>query len=74
MIRNTLFIILAIGLTGCINKSPDQSSSALTDKQMKEKIERCSTLKKQVEDLKGKPVRRSSAREYYAVECLERTQ
>jgi cell division protein FtsB len=50
-------------------------SSSLTDPAAKQKedaelAERCKELQEDIEDLKGRPVRRSAAREYYANECM----
>ena len=61
---------LVLLITGCINRSPDQSPSELTKKQLIEKNKRCAKLQQQIKDLVGKPVRRTTAREYYEKECL----
>ena len=59
----------AIVLLAACAKSPE-----LTPKQAAEQSERCAQLKKQIQDLKGKPVRRTTATEYYEKECLRTDQ
>ena len=72
MTRTVIIIALLFTIAGCINRSPDQSAQELTDRQHQDKIERCKKLQKQIKDLEGKPVRQTTAREYYAKECLDR--
>jgi outer membrane murein-binding lipoprotein Lpp len=69
---NKLLLIAAILLlvSGCINRSPDQSAAKLTKQQQIEQAKRCAKLQQQVKDLKGKLIRQTTAREYYAQECL----
>lgn len=71
MTKTIILIALSVALTGCINRSPDQSADELTKQQTREKIERCAKLRQQIKDLDGKPVRQTTAREYYAKECLD---
>ena len=72
MTRSIIIIALFLSLCGCINRDPGQSARELTAQQQQDKIKRCAKLQKQIKDLKGSPVRQSSAREYYAKECLDR--
>ena len=62
-----LLISISLSVMGCAGKYDGE----LTERQQAAKIERCKELKKQIEKLKGSPVRRTTAREYYAKECLQ---
>ena len=42
-------------------------------KKQAELIKRCKELKKDIDDLRGNPIRRNAAIEYYASECNVRT-
>ena len=59
-------IFLAILLNACSSSPTDP---LIAQKEQSKQLERCLQLQKDIEDLKGKPVRRSAAREYYASEC-----
>ena len=62
-------IFMAILLCACSSPSSDFSS---TQQEQAELMERCKQLQQDIEDLKGRPARRSAAREYYASECTNR--
>jgi hypothetical protein len=61
-------IFMTIILCAC-SASPSDLS---TTQQEQELMERCNQLQQDIEDLKGRPARRSAAREYYASECTNR--
>ncbi|MDX2348899.1 MAG: hypothetical protein QNK32_00785, partial [Porticoccus sp.] len=60
-------IFLAFLLSACSSSSSDQ---ALTQQEEADLQERCNKLQQDIEDLKGRPVRRGAAREYYQNECV----
>lgn len=62
-------IFMAIILCAC---SSSPSDLAATQQEQAESMERCKQLQQDIEDLKGRPARRSAAREYYASECTNR--
>ena len=62
-------IFMAIFLCACSSSPSDLS---VTKQEQAELMERCKQLQKDIEDLKGRPARRSAAREYYASECTNR--
>jgi hypothetical protein len=64
-------ISIAILLGACSSSPPDPS---VAQKEQSELLERCRQLQQDIEDLKGKPVRRNAAREYYVNECTNRVQ
>lgn len=64
-------ISMAVLLSACSSSPSDPS---VAQKEQSELLERCRQLQKDIEDLKGRPVRRSAAREYYASECTNRVQ
>ena len=60
-------IFMATLLGACSSSSIDPAAN---QKEEAELAERCRELQEDIEDLKGRPVRRSAAREYYANECM----
>lgn len=62
-------MFLAVLLCAC---SSSPSDSSVTNQEHAELIERCRQLQEDIDDLKGRPVRRGAAREYYASECTNR--
>ncbi len=62
----TFAILLACFLSSCSSPSSDSSSD---QREQAKLMERCQQLQKDIEDLKGRPIRRSAAREYYMNEC-----
>jgi len=65
-----LIASISLLVTGCINRSPDQSVAQQTSKQQIEQATRCAKLQKQVKAAEGKLIRQTAARDYYAQECL----
>ena len=65
-LMHTLTFFMITLLVGCASTPPTQEE---TKKEETELLERCQQLQQDIEDLKGRPVRRSAAREYYASEC-----
>ena len=47
-----------------------ETPNTLNSKQQLQKEQRCSELRERIKKLEGKPVRRTTAREYYEKECL----
>ena len=67
-------IFLAFLLSACSSSSSDPAL-ALEQAQQEEidLRDRCKKLQQDIEDLKGRPVRRGAAREYYQNECVLRS-
>jgi len=65
-----LGLVLTLLLPGCATQ--DLSPTELQQRKV-ELIERCKKLKKDLDDLKGKPLQRNAAIEYYQSECVSRT-
>ncbi len=65
-----IVFITVVFLSACATQ--DLSPMELQKKQA-ELIERCKQLKKDIDELKGKPIRRNAAIEYYQSECNART-
>lgn len=65
MLNKLLFIITALSIASCA-----ETPKTLNDKQQLQKQQRCTELQEKIKKLEGKPVRRTTAREYYAKECL----
>jgi len=61
-------MFLAFLLSACSSSS----DTALTQQEEAELRERCKQLLQDAEDLKGRPVRRGAALEYYQNECVLR--
>ena len=68
MFKLVITATFIIFIAGCANQNVHQN---LTQQQKIAKIERCKKLQQDIQNLKGKPVRRSSARDYYQKECLQ---
>ncbi len=68
MFKLVIIATLIIFVASCANQNVHQN---LTQQQKAAKIERCKKLQQDIQDLKGKPIRRSSARDYYQKECLQ---
>lgn len=68
MLKFIVITIFMATLLGACSSSP--TDPAAKQKQEADLAERCRELQEDIEDLKGKPVRRSAAREYYANECM----
>lgn len=62
--------MLTLLLPSCATK--DLSPQQLQQRKA-ELMERCKQLKKDVNDLKGQPIQRNAAIEYYQSECVART-
>lgn len=69
--KKLILCLTIIAVSGCANQVINQTTSELTKHQKIEQVQRCAKLKQQIKDLKGKPLRRTSAREYYEKECLQ---
>ena len=69
VLKNKIFLacFTAVLLSGCATKELDPIEQ---QKQQAELIERCKKLKKEIDELKGKPVRRSAAIEYFNDQCF----
>ena len=65
--RLLIILFIATSFSACATTEPDPIQA---EKELAERIERCRKLKQQREDLKGKPVRRNAADQYYRDECL----
>lgn len=63
-------MFLAFLLSACSSSSSDP---ALTQQEEADVRDRCKKLQQDIEDLKGSPVRRGAAREYYQNECVLRS-
>ena len=70
MYKLIIVIITIVFLSACA--TPDLSPMELQKKQA-ELIKRCKGLKKDIDDLKGSPIRRNAAIEYYQSECNARS-
>ncbi len=68
--KSIIIILFVLSLGACATKD-------LTPKEIQEKraelIKRCKELKKDIDDLKGSPIRRNAAIQYYDDECNART-
>jgi len=64
LITTSVSIIL---LAACSSSPTDPEAIA---KEQAEQRERCKQLQQDIEDLKGRPVRRGAAIEYYNSECI----
>ena len=65
MLHKLLLVISVIGIASCAD-----IPKTLNEEQHLQQQERCADLKEQIKKLEGKPVRRTTAREYYTKECL----
>jgi PBP1b-binding outer membrane lipoprotein LpoB len=65
-------IIAAVFLAFLLSACSSSSDTALTQQEEAELRERCKQLLQDAEDLKGRPVRRGAALEYYQNECVLR--
>jgi len=70
LLKLVLSILIIILLSACATK--DLTPMEIQQKQT-ELIERCKKLKKDIDNLKGKPVRRNAAIEYFSDQCVTRT-
>ena len=68
MLKSIVITIFMATLLGACSSS--STGPAAKQKEEAELAERCRELQEDIEDLKGRPVRRSAAREYYANECM----
>lgn len=69
-LKSALLIIIGVGvltLTACSSSPTDPEAIA---KEQAEQRERCRQLQQDIEDLKGRPIRRGAAIEYYNSECI----
>ena len=65
-------IVAAVFLAFLLSACSSSSDTALTQQEEAELRERCKRLLQEAEDLKGRPVRRGAALEYYQNECVLR--
>ena len=63
-------LVISLTLSGCVGR--DLTPMEIQAKQA-ELVKRCLELKKDIENLKGKPIQRNAAIEYYNDECNTRT-
>ncbi|MDP2559796.1 hypothetical protein [Psychrobium sp. 1_MG-2023] len=61
-----LSLTTIIFLAGCASTA--ETTDTIVDKTQSE---HCKALRKKIDDLKGNPVRRTTAREYYQKDCLQ---
>ncbi len=69
-LKSALLITIGVGaltLTACSSSPTDPETIA---KEEAEQHERCRQLQQDIEDLKGRPIRRGAAIEYYNSECI----
>ncbi len=79
-----LFLLVALGLSFTIQAEKGQSimfgdpdpiyTETAPDTQADNNAEHCKKLKQQMDDLKGKPLRRNPVVKRYEIECLENTE
>lgn len=65
MLNKLLLTMMALSVVSCA-----ETPNTLNSKQQLQKEQRCSELRERIKKLEGKPVRRTTAREYYEKECL----
>lgn len=65
--------LLTVAILALLILSCSSTFDPIEDQKKKaELIERCKKLKQEIDDLKGKPVRRSAAIEYFDEQCFVR--
>ena len=79
-----LFLLVALGLSFTAQAEKGQSimfgdpdpiyAETAPDTQADNNAEHCKKLKQQMDDLKGKPLRRNPVVKRYEIECLENTE
>jgi hypothetical protein len=68
-------IFLAFLLSACSSSSSDPSLTREQAQQEEDELrDRCKKLQQDIEDLKGRPVRRGAALEYYQNECVHHSE
>lgn len=69
-LKSALLITTSVSLVFLSACSSSPTDPEVIAKEQAEQRERCKQLQQDIEDLKGRPVRRGAAIEYYNSECM----